>query len=284
MLLVDHKTVDNILHEAVSTILKPACNNIQNLEITTKSAQDDFLTETDLAMEEFLKSKLTGLLPSETVGEEETTKDPSILVERFKSDKPVWIIDPIDGTYNFVHQSGGFGPMVSLFYKGSIEGAWIYNIHNPKGISSLVSINPTKKSSSNVKGYIGFKIKPHLKNIAIPRDINFLDKDNGWIMSCEFFEEILAGEVDFGIFHYVTPWDNSGGIAMMRKLGMTAIDWAGEQAVYDDVNWGLILARDEKLARQLHQDIVVPLLEGNYLPERMYNKSPDLTVLPNEVA
>lgn len=270
MPLVDHSAVEDILYEAVNTILRPACDNMANIAISEKGP-NDFLTDTDLAMEEFLKSRLTTLLPSETLGEEETTKDPSILKQRLKSDKPVWIIDPIDGTYNFIHQSGGFGPMVALLHKGKITGAWIYNINNPRGILSLENTAPVEANLASVpRGIVGSRVIDIFKKANKADNFIFL---NDYIMSCEFYEQLLNGDIDFCILHMTNPWDHAGGIAMLRKAGMCALQWDGSPAIYDDINWGIIVAKDEMLAKKLFLEIVKPTLQSN-VPDFMRHKNP----------
>ncbi|ACS79993.1 inositol monophosphatase family protein [Maridesulfovibrio salexigens] len=56
----------------------------------------DLVTETDLAVEEFLKAKLAEILPGSSFLAEETSGNAE-LVDR------TWIIDPLDGTTNFAH-------------------------------------------------------------------------------------------------------------------------------------------------------------------------------------
>lgn len=66
-------------------------------QVETKSVAFDLVTETDKKIESYLISEFSKLLPgSEFLAEE---SDPSI-----KEAEYLWVIDPIDGTTNFVHQ------------------------------------------------------------------------------------------------------------------------------------------------------------------------------------
>ena len=58
----------------------------------------DLVTQTDLAVEAFLKEKLAGLVPGAAFMAEESSQS-----ER-EPDGLCWIIDPVDGTTNFVHR------------------------------------------------------------------------------------------------------------------------------------------------------------------------------------
>ena len=57
----------------------------------------DLVTQTDLAVEAFLKEKLADLVPGACFLAEESSSDDEA------PDELCWIIDPVDGTTNFVH-------------------------------------------------------------------------------------------------------------------------------------------------------------------------------------
>ncbi|XP_078396779.1 inositol monophosphatase 1 [Cetorhinus maximus] len=69
--------------------------------VQIKSSPADLVTETDQNVEKMIISTLKEKFPSHSFIGEESVADgaPSIL-----TDNPTWIIDPIDGTTNFVHR------------------------------------------------------------------------------------------------------------------------------------------------------------------------------------
>ena len=69
----------------------------------------DLVTETDFAVEKFLKEKLKNLLPNASFLAEESSSDSD------KPEKLCWIIDPVDGTTNFVHRIPQVGTSVALW-------------------------------------------------------------------------------------------------------------------------------------------------------------------------
>lgn len=74
----------------------------------------DLVTETDVAVENFLKEKLSPLLPEATFLAEESSQpgaEPGDLC---------WIIDPVDGTTNFVHKIPMVGTSVALWQDGRV--------------------------------------------------------------------------------------------------------------------------------------------------------------------
>lgn len=77
----------------------------------------DLVTETDLAVEAFLKEHLAPLLPGAAfLAEESSAADgPGA------GDGPCWIIDPVDGTTNFVHRIPQVSTSVALWAAGQVR-------------------------------------------------------------------------------------------------------------------------------------------------------------------
>ena len=72
--------------------------------VDLKSNATDLVTETDRSVEKLIVDGIRSKFPSHRIiGEEATAELGSDMVEEF-TDEPTWIIDPIDGTMNFVHR------------------------------------------------------------------------------------------------------------------------------------------------------------------------------------
>lgn len=75
----------------------------------------DLVTETDQAVEEFLRGRLLSLLPgSSFLGEESASDAASLLASPL-----CWVVDPVDGTTNFVHRIPMVGVSVALCESGA---------------------------------------------------------------------------------------------------------------------------------------------------------------------
>ncbi|NUR31589.1 MAG: inositol monophosphatase, partial [Catenulispora sp.] len=86
----------------------------------------DPVTVADREAEELLRTHLTAFLPgSVVVGEEAVSEDP-LLLRALTGEAPVWVVDPIDGTRNFVAGSGRFSTLVSLAVGGVLQASWSY--------------------------------------------------------------------------------------------------------------------------------------------------------------
>lgn len=74
----------------------------------THKGRIDLVTETDVAVENLLKSSLGAILPEADFWAEETSNSD-------KMDKVCWIIDPVDGTTNFTHSLPSVATSVALW-------------------------------------------------------------------------------------------------------------------------------------------------------------------------
>ncbi|NDV27942.1 inositol monophosphatase family protein [Desulfovibrio sp. JC010] len=91
-------------------IIKEAYNKPKKIK---HKGRIDLVTETDLAVEKFLKAKLAEILPGSSFIAEETSGDAK-LVDR------TWIIDPLDGTTNFAHGLPMVATSVALWENGQV--------------------------------------------------------------------------------------------------------------------------------------------------------------------
>lgn len=90
----------------------------------TKSSEIDFVTETDQRIEKMLINTLSSEFPSHRfIGEESVSSGGSCTL----TDTPTWIIDPIDGTLNFVHSFPHSCISIALFINSEPHIGIIYN-------------------------------------------------------------------------------------------------------------------------------------------------------------
>lgn len=93
---------------------------VENLQVSMKGA-GDFVSRADLAAEKIIKDDLMAARPNYGwVGEEseeEVGKDPTRR----------WIVDPLDGTTNFLHGMPHWAVSIALEFKGEIVSAVIYD-------------------------------------------------------------------------------------------------------------------------------------------------------------
>lgn len=196
--------------------------------VKTKDSPTDLVTIVDEAMELALKSRLLELTPGAAfVGEEAAAADPSVAKAIGRADR-CWIVDPLDGTRNFVHGVDEFGTIVAYVENGVTTGAWIYAA-------------PLRAMAIGSKGegvsWRGKPVKVQPQAFAMPSGL----RSTGWLKpewrdrlvaslkknvtsrpghcSVYAYLKLIEGEVDFKLSGRVHAWDHAAGALMLQELG-----------------------------------------------------------------
>jgi len=221
--MIEQKKFESIVLKAGDMLEKAF---YQNKNIYTKSTNYDLITDTDKSIELFLKEKFTKLLPESEFLAEET--DPA-----HKYSKYLWIIDPIDGTTNFVHKY----PFVCISVALMIDNV----------LSFAITYNPIMKElfyAEKSKGAYLNNTRIHVStNTDFSKSLLGTGFAYNFVHSMEnnfnFFKEILpcvhgirrAGSaaldlayVAKGVFDgfwewYLNPWDVCAGILLIKEAG-----------------------------------------------------------------
>ena len=118
--------VEEAVRKAAAAEILPRFRSLAEHEVDQKSGPHDLVTDADRLAERRLTADLGTLLPgSVVVGEEAVHANPATY-EAIQGDAPVWIIDPVDGTRQFVHGDDGFCTLVALAHRGTVLASWTY--------------------------------------------------------------------------------------------------------------------------------------------------------------
>lgn len=217
----------------------------------------DLVTEYDVAVEEFLKEKMSALFPNYKIIAEESA-------DKEETDKGnVIYIDPIDGTTNFVH---GF-PFVSIsigVYNGS-EGQFgvVYNpvikemFTSVKGEGSFLNGKEIKVSRTGVLekslAATGF---PYEKD-NLPRLMRVLEQV---LLRTRGIRRVGSSALDLcyvakGVFdlYYETklkPWDFAAGAMILREAGGLVTNLEG---LYHELNHHTVIASNGLIHKEFMQ-------------------------------
>jgi myo-inositol-1(or 4)-monophosphatase len=106
---------------AAGSIINRAALDIESVRVSQKKA-NDFVTEVDHAAEQAIIETLLTAYPGHGILAEESGRDHGAQDSEF-----VWIIDPLDGTTNFIHGLPVYCVSLALSVKGKIEQAVVYD-------------------------------------------------------------------------------------------------------------------------------------------------------------
>ncbi|WP_280433843.1 inositol monophosphatase family protein [Nocardia carnea] len=114
--------VAQILVDAGEIAIRPRFRRLGAAQIQEK-APGDLVTVADREAEQLISRGLREVLDIPVVGEESAAEDPSRLSAL--SARSCWVVDPIDGTSNFVAGRREYAVMVALLRNGAPVAGWI---------------------------------------------------------------------------------------------------------------------------------------------------------------
>lgn len=242
-MIIDPQKIASLIEEIAAEEIAPRFGNLTNADIDTKTGPNDFVTLADRSAEEKLQQALAGIYPGAMfIGEEGAADDPSILT-KLENEGPVWIVDPLDGTGNFVHGRPEFGTIVALVENGETRAGWIYAIPDQafaigsKGDGATwrgEALLPVPASDGQLNGYraIGKLIEPWKTRLTQPLRAAFETEPTK--CAAYGYINLIRGLRDFGLYSRCHPWDHAAGIMMLSEIGGRA-EYLDDGAAYAPV-------------------------------------------------
>ncbi|NND97388.1 MAG: inositol monophosphatase [Pirellulaceae bacterium] len=209
--------------------------------VVSEKAPKDLVTDADLASQEAIRDLLSSAYPQYAfVGEEEGENDPPESVRRGDADAPpCWVVDPLDGTINFVHRLQSFAVSIGLYAAGKMRLGVIYDPVANEMFSALdghgASVNgrPMKVSDCDdlSNGLIACSFPAGVKKDApeVERFVSVLEccRSLRRLGSCALNMCYVAdGRLDAYWATNVAAWDSAAGTVIAREAGavLTAYD------------------------------------------------------------
>lgn len=246
-----------------SQIINRASQDIDRIQVTRKQ-QSDFVTEVDRAAEAVIIETLREAYPEHSILAEESGR----AAGRDTGSEYEWIIDPLDGTTNFIHGVPQYAVSIALRHKGVLTQAVVYDtVRNElftasKGAGAflndrrirvsrclkledaLIGTGFPYRAFEHAEAYLGI-FRELMQKSAGMRRPGSASLDLAWV-ACGRFD----GFFEFGL----SPWDMAGGALLIAEAGGIVSDLAGETSYLDSGN---IIAGNPKIFAQLLQ-VVTP--------------------------
>lgn len=236
-----HRTADveEAVRTAAATEIMPRFRQLAAHEIDEKSGPHDLVTDADRKAEEFLTEALVKLLPgSVVVGEEAVHANPATY-EAIKGEAPVWIVDPVDGTRQFVHGDPGFCTLVALAHRGVLLASWTYAPARDqlavavRGRGALLDGEPLRAGSPAPGRDLEVATShPDYTTDDQKRALLGLWTEGVSPRACGSagleYLAVARGELDATAFSWEAAWDHAAGILLVEEAGGAHLTLAGE--------------------------------------------------------
>lgn len=236
-----------------------ASNNLSAVRVDSKAA-NDFVSDVDRQAEDIIVGTLQEAYPQHRI----LTEEAGVLGnERAEYE---WIIDPLDGTTNYLHGHPQYAISMALLHNGKLQEALVYAPERndlymaSRGKGALLNDRRIR-----VSGRIdlpqcligtGFPVVDQSRTdtyLAILKD--FLSQTAGARREGAASLDLCAlacGRFD-GFFEFnLKPWDIAAGALIAREAGAVVTDMTGEQGWLES---GDIVAANPKVLAQMLQII-----------------------------
>lgn len=240
-----------------------ASNNLSAIKVDSK-AFNDFVSDIDKMSETILIEALQEAYPQHKITTEESGSHGKTNADY------EWIIDPLDGTTNYLHGHPQFAISMALLHKGVLQEALVYAPERndlylaSRGKGALLNDRRIRVSNRIELNQCligtGFPVVDQSMMdtyLAILKDI--LGKTAGARREGAASLDLCAlatGRFD-GFFEFnLKPWDIAAGALIAKEAGAIVTDMHGEQ------NWlesGDIVAANPKVLAQMLQIIATHL-------------------------
>ncbi|MBL8645163.1 MAG: inositol monophosphatase [Rhodospirillaceae bacterium] len=225
---VDPALVIGALREVADTVILPRYNKLDKEHVRSKTSANDLVTIADEEGEQRLAVTLPKLLPgSVLIGEESVAKNASLL-GHISNEDWVWIVDPVDGTLNFVNGSDVFCTMVALTHKGETVMGFIHHplsgktIWSARGEGAYVSdasgaVTPVKTPALERNDLAGLTAALYDKELA-PIKGKFGRIARSGCAGHDYWAA-AEGRLHIVSFRKLQPWDHAPGLLIHAEAG-----------------------------------------------------------------
>lgn len=240
-----------------AAIINRASFDLDRVTVTEKK-HNDFVTEVDQAAEQAIIEILLNAYPSHAVLAEESGASPNLHDEN----ENVWIIDPLDGTTNFIHGYPQYCVSIALQQRGVITQAVVYDPSRndlftaSKGAGAHLNekrIRVTKRDKlgdallgTSLTHVNAANMEEFLKMYSLMSEKSHGVRQGG--SAALDLAYLACGYLDGYFIKGLQPWDIAAGSLLVTEAGGIMGDFSGES---DYLNHGNIIAGNPKVFAQM---------------------------------
>lgn len=235
----------------------------KDLEITAKG-RANFVTQMDVAVQEYMRTQLQEIDSDVTLLSEE--QDNSQVMD---PDGRYWILDPIDGTQNFIRHFDMSAVSLAYYAQGTLQAAVVYNpftdevFHATRGGGAFLNGKPIHVTGNGALSHCLVAIG------TSPYDRQYTEKNFPLFQAmysqcldirrtgsaCLDLAYVAAGRTDIYFERNLKPWDMAAGILLVEEAGGRVTTYDGQ--VPDVLHNEHIIATNglvhDETARIIHQ-------------------------------
>jgi len=261
-----HPTVNIAVRAArrAGDIIQRSSAHLDELTVSTKS-QNDFVSEVDRQAEAEIINIIRTSFPEHNILAEESGNDDG------HDSSYEWIIDPLDGTTNYLRQFPQYSVSIGVKYKGRLEHAVVFDPLKDELFTASrgqgAQLNGRRIRVTNARNLdatllaTGFPFKDE-RNLDV-----YLESLRAMIVPSAGIRRagsaaldlayVAAGRVDGFWELSLKPWDIAAGILLVQEAGGMVTDFEGSTKFFES---GHVVAGNPKVLKEMLK-ITRPLSE-----------------------
>lgn len=224
----------NLVRRAARAEIMPRFRSLDAGEIDTKKDENDLVTAADIAAEAMITRGLQIAFPHAlVVGEEAVAKNPDLL-KGIAEAELCFIIDPVDGTWNFAKGMPLFGTIIAVCRFGQPVLGLIYD---PVGNDLIVTDNTSPaqwqarsgrrhpiataqaKPLDKMTGYMHIRLMPPEDRALMWSKVGVLGYVATLRCSAHEYRLLATGAADFLLSGHLNCWDHAAGVLLCQQAG-----------------------------------------------------------------
>ncbi len=237
----DSFNADKINTEELEALLKKAGKLFADRNAAAHTREKgiaDYVTEVDFAVQQFIRERLEELYQEVQFLSEEKSN------EEIDKNGLVWVLDPVDGTTNLIHDYRASVISLALMQEGSVVLGMIYNPYTDelfsaqKGKGSYCNGQKIEVSGAETieKCLIAIGTSPYYKEMAeenfkvfqaIFKDCQDIRRSGSAALDLAY---VACGRIEAYFERNLKIWDYAAGMLLVREAGGRVTDYGGNDA------------------------------------------------------
>ncbi|MGT2929602.1 inositol monophosphatase family protein [Streptococcus dentasini] len=219
----------------------------EDLQIEEKERFDDLVTNIDKDTQDFMVERILAAYPQDNILGEENN-----LYHDLK-DGRVWVLDPIDGTVNFIAQGRDFAVMIAYYEEGLGKFGLIYDVMAEK----LYSGGDQFPVTCNDRQLVPYRPYPLSRQLIGANGSMYAKNYHGLADLAQellgvrvlgsagiSMSRVLEGQL-MGYFSVISPWDYAAASIMGQKLGYELLSMSKEPIDYRNRQAVMLIPKQE---------------------------------------
>ncbi len=244
---MDTDGILGLMQETAEKIITPRFRALEEGDISEKSGPFDLVTIADTEAEAYLTTRLQSAFPDAVVVGEEAVFDAPERRKLLPNADHAFIIDPIDGTRNFVRGRDEHGVMVAETRGGVTTRGWIWQPQTgrayvtERGAGVRLNGEPIVRRRSE-RLPLGASSKESMRGFTADGRLSPVVCSH---FACAFdYPAVLHGDIDFMYYTSMHPWDHLAGSLMVTENGGVSRTMDGLAYTLLSRSKGLLVASD----------------------------------------